>query len=169
MGYNRASDIWSRAFDSTNNLIRTSSVNGSGFSVGQYLSTATTYTSNASVPLQVDSAGNLKTVNSYLSAGEDLTNDVQKVENRYSYLALTSVSTIQVKATSGFLHRVIVGMPSCPTITLYDSSVPSGAVLFRFSAGFPVGSYEFNQSLATGLTADATAGGVIPFMSFSYR
>jgi hypothetical protein len=104
-----------------------------------------------------------------LLAGEDITNDVIKTEQRYTYTTLTSATTVAVKAAAGYLQRVVIGMPSCPTITLYDSTVPSGTVMFRFHAGYPVGSYEFNQSFLTGLSADAVSGGVAPFFSFSWR
>lgn len=166
---NRPSDLWTKAFDNSTNTLRTNNISGSAISTGIYQSTATTYTSGASVPLHTDVNGNALTSEGTLRAGEDLALDLQKVETRYAYTTLTSITTLTVRSAACFLHRVVIGMPSCPTITLYDSTTPSGVVYFRFQAGYPVGSYEFNQSLATGLTADATSGGVIPFVSFSSR
>ena len=77
---------------------------------------------------------------------------------KYSYTAFTSCSTIAIKATAGFVHLFNIGRPSCPTITLYDSAVPSGTMLHRIGANYPMGSHKLDVSFANGLTLDATAG-----------
>lgn len=138
---------------------------------GVYFSTATIYADGNRVPLLLDVNGNLKVTLATLLAGEDLTNDVQKVENRFSYTSFTSLSTINIKSATGFLHRIVIGMPSCPTTIVYDSLTPSGSEIFRFHAGYPVGSYEFNETFSIGLTLDTvkSGGGVNPYFNIAYR
>lgn len=134
-----------------------------------YRATATTYNSGDISYLHTDVNGNLKVTNAALQAGEDLTNDVTKVEQRYSYAALTSLSTLAVKGSAGFLHAFTIGMPSCPTINFYDSLTATGTPFFRIAAGYPMGAHTVNISFNTALSTDALSGGVIPFLLFSYR
>jgi hypothetical protein len=102
-------------------------------------------------------------------AGEDLVTDVLKVEHRYYSSTLTSATTLAVKATAGFLHRIVIGMPSTPTLSLYDNTVPGGTLIMRLHAGYPVGSHEFNITFNNGLTVDASSGGVSPQVLFAWR
>lgn len=104
-------------------------------------------------------------------AGEDITNDVLKAEQRFSYGTVTSATTVAVKASTGFLHTINIGMPSCPSIIVYDNSTPNGTIIHRFAAGAPVGTYTFDVTFSNGLTVDAIAGGggAAPFLSLSFR
>lgn len=106
-----------------------------------------------------------------LRSGEDQTNDVMKTEQQFSYTALTSVSTIAIKASAGFLHLFNIGMPSCPTIIFYDNTTPNGTVLHRIAAGYPMGSHPMDMKFTTGLSLDAIAsgGGVIPQIVVAWR
>jgi hypothetical protein len=138
---------------------------------GLYLSIATTYTSGATVPITMDVNGNTQVREQYAPGYEDNTNNVAKVEQRFSYGALLSVATTTVKASSGFLHSFTVGLPSCPTIIWYDSTVPSGTRIWTTAAGLPQGSYILDVTFGTGLTLDpvAAAGGALPQILISYR
>jgi hypothetical protein len=104
-------------------------------------------------------------------AGEDITNDVLKVEQRFSYGTLTSVSTVAIKAAAGFLHLINIGVPSCPTTIIYDNTLPGGTKIQTLTAGYPVGSHPLDISFSTGLSIDAvvSGGGVIPQILVSYR
>lgn len=105
-----------------------------------------------------------------LGAGEDLTNDVLKVEQRFSYQALTSLVTLTVKSGAGFLHTLTIGNISGPTIELYDNTAASGTLIGRINAGGPMNTYTFDASFATGLTVNPQPGtAVLPNLSVSYR
>jgi hypothetical protein len=68
-------------------------------------------------------------------AGEDLANDILKVEQHFSYSG-NKTSDTQVKATAGFVHNLIcVGTDAAATagsIILYDSAAESGTVIFSW-------------------------------------
>jgi len=106
-------------------------------------------------------------------AGEDLTNDVMKVEQRFSYLNIPSAATTTVKSGSGLLHSIIITNPGATsnTIKIYDSTAASGTVIVDWSTsgGTPAaGSYIFDVSFTTGLTV-VTAGTTSPNLTVTYR
>jgi hypothetical protein len=138
---------------------------------GIYNASAPTYDDGDRTTAQSDVNGNWKVREQYAPGYEDNTNNVAKVEQRFSYGALLSVATTTIKASAGFLHTFTVGMVSCPTIIWYDSTVPSGTRIFTTQAGLPVGSYHLDVSFGTGLTLDpvAAAGGSLPQILVSYR
>lgn len=69
-------------------------------------------------------------------AGEDLTNDVMKVEQRYSYANVTADAL--VKTGAGFLHSVTFSQTAVGTavtpgnIVLYDNTAESGTIIASF-------------------------------------
>ena len=67
-------------------------------------------------------------------AGEDLTNDVMKVEEQFGYQAIVAVDT-QVKASAGFLHTVTISCddaaPTAGSIIIYDNTAESGTEVFN--------------------------------------
>lgn len=136
-----------------------------------YSATPPSLTDGQSAPGQVDANGNQKVTQATLVAGEDITNDVMKVEQRYSYTTLTSSSTVVAKSGAGHWHGFSLGFPSCPTISFYDNTVPGGTLIYRIHAGYPVGTYELNISVLTGLTADAvgSGAGAAPMLLISTR
>lgn len=117
----------------------------------------------------IDNNNNVNTNLTTQIAGEDLTNDVLKVEQRFSYAAVSSLSTVAVKSGAGFLHAIDIGLPSLATVVIYDNTVPSGTIIHRFASGYPMGSHPLNVSFSTGLTVDTTAGVIIPQILVSYR
>lgn len=89
-------------------------------------------------------------------AGEDLTNDVQKVEQRFSLLNCTADTL--VKSSAGFLHTLTFAQtdaaPTAGTIIIYDNTAESGTILqtvnFTTTVFNPF-TLTYDGSFATGL------------------
>lgn len=126
--------------------------------------------SNGSIwPIQFDANGNIKTTLGTQLAGEDLTNDVFKVEQRFSNIYLTLASLTLVKSGAGFINRITFGHGSNPTLTIYDNTAGSGSITQVFNAGVPAGSYVLDVSHATGIAAVFAAPGNAIAVSVGYR
>lgn len=66
------------------------------------------------------------------SAGEDVPTDVQKVEQRFTYLNITlaAPTTTIIKSAPGFLHAIVVNKATAlGVITCYDNTAASGTVI----------------------------------------
>ncbi len=107
-------------------------------------------------------------------AGEDLPNDVQKVEQRFSALNIPTQTTTTVKPGVGLLHAIIIPTPvASATVKIYDNTAGSGTVLLDtitmpaalLSSG-PI-SLILDVSFSVGLTV-VTAGATMP-LTVSYR
>jgi len=72
-----------------------------------YNATPTTRTEGQAGPLQADSLGNLKETLGTTIAGEDIPNDVTKVEFRNNLTYISTATTTVVKTGAGLLHAVI--------------------------------------------------------------
>ena len=100
-----------------------------------------------------------------LLAGEDLTNDVLKTEQRFSYLNIVAgQATTVVKASAGFLHAIIFNNPAASTNTtnVYDHASGAGTIIATPLATAVVSPVTvlFDCSFSTGLTIiTATANG----------
>lgn len=136
-----------------------------------YISTSTTLTSGATIPLFADENGNTKVREQYAPGYEDNVAGVAKFEVRGARTTLVSASTVLAKSGAGMFYSFNIGMPSCPTIAFYDSLVPSGTLIQRIHAGYPVGTHSMNIELSNGLTVDAIGGGggVAPSIMTSTR
>ncbi|MEW6126730.1 MAG: hypothetical protein AB1757_06805 [Acidobacteriota bacterium] len=88
---------------------------------------------------------------SELQAGEDLTNDVIKVEQRFSYNYISTATTTQVKSGAGFLHAIVVGETAAGSIKVIDNTSGTTTNLGELKASIVEGTYVFNCSFATGL------------------
>lgn len=101
---------------------------------GKYNATPPTLTDGNRGDLQLDVNGNVKVTNATLQAGEDLTNNVTKVEQRFSYSAV-AVADVQVKGSAGFLHTVTISnndaAPTAGTLIIYDNTAESGTQVFN--------------------------------------
>src|SRR6185503_2366516 len=98
---------------------------------GRYESGTDTYADGDIGDLHIDANGNLKVINAGLQAGEDLANDVQKVEQRFSYLRFTGDGA--VKSGAGFLHNLTfsaTGSVTSGVVTVYDNTAESGTVIW---------------------------------------
>lgn len=82
-------------------------------------------------------------------AGEDLVNDVQKVEQRFQYANLTAAA---VKTGAGVLHAIVVNSTAAGTISVFDNSAASGTTIATLKASIGEASYRFDAAFATGLT-----------------
>ena len=121
---------------------------------------------SGNLPLKVD----LKTQ----IAGEDLTNDVLKVEQRFSYqnIVLAAPTTTTVKSGAGFLHSITINKATATgVITIYDNTAGSGTVIGTITQPAALLANQvtlvFDVSFSTGLTiVTATAAQDI---TVSYR
>lgn len=106
-------------------------------------------------------------------AGEDLTNDVMKVELRYGYANITTTTTTTIKSGAGFLHALTLMTPvATSVITLYDNTAGSGTKIGTITLPAAISNQgpvvvPLNISFTTGLTiVTATAASDI---TVSYR
>jgi len=74
-----------------------------------------------------------KVVNSLLPftiAGEDIANDVLKVESRYSAANITTQTTTTVKSGAGLLKRIVFNKPlASGVVAVYDNTAGSGTLI----------------------------------------
>ncbi len=89
-------------------------------------------------------------------AGEDVVNDVLKVEQRYDYSQVTADAA--VKSAPGFLHTLTFAQtdaaPTAGTITVYDNTAESGTKIFEWNlttAVFYPFTVTIDASFSTGL------------------
>lgn len=140
---------------------------------GIYRASAPTITNGAEEQIQLDINGNQKTTLATTIAGEDLVNDVQKVEQRFSFSNVTADTA--VKSGAGFLHTVTI-MPTDAaatdgTIVLYDNTAESGTIIgtITVTAAWvaPV-TLTFDCSFSTGLYVGFTTTADVN-VTVSYR
>lgn len=135
-------------------------------------SSAPSLTVNKDVPCSIDTNGNIRFTKGTTDAGEDVPNDVQKVEQRFAYtnITLAAPTTTVIKSGAGFLHTITFNKPvSTGTLTCYDNTVGSGTVIATITSpagGVPV-SLHYDVTFSVGLTCvTATAAQDI---TVSYR
>lgn len=87
---------------------------------GKYNVTPPVLTDGNISNVQLDANGNLKVTQATLQAGEDITNDVQKVEQRFSYQNITTQATTVIKQGPGVLHAIDFTAVASGVIKLYD-------------------------------------------------
>lgn len=102
--------------------------------VGEYKAVPTVLADGERGELQLDTSGNIKATLATTIAGEDVPNDVLKVEQRYSNTHCTADTL--VKTGAGHLHAIVVSQPAAaaPTagvLTVYDNTSEAGTVLFQ--------------------------------------
>lgn len=110
---------------------------------------------------------------STLIAGEDLTNNVLKTEERFSYQMVAADTAI--KSGSGFLHAITFACndsaPTAGNLDVYDNTAASGTKIFStaFTTTFfmPV-TVIIDASFTTGCYADFTTTADVN-VTFSYR
>lgn len=102
--------------------------------------------------LKGDLAGRLITTHGTLNAGEDITNDLQKVEHRYNYTRVTADT--QIKASAGFVHTITISpttaTPTAGLLTVYDNTAESGTIIYS--------EWVFATTAGHSVTIDSTAG-----------
>ena len=101
---------------------------------GEYRASATTYADGDATVLQTDVNGNTKMREQYAPGYEDNTNNVAKVEQRFSYSAV-AVADVQIKSSAGFLHSVTFScadaIPTAGDIKIFDNTAESGTLVFH--------------------------------------
>ena len=126
----------------------------------------------AAVPTVDDATQGLNVNLASRIAGEDIPNDVLKVEERFSYSNITSATTTTVKTGAGFFHALIINKGvAAATITVYDNTAGSGTKIATITFGAallsdPPDSTIYNVSFSTGLTI-VTSGATD--LTVSYR
>lgn len=90
-------------------------------------------------------------------AGEDLTNDVLKVQERNSYANYTTSAANVTKSAAGFLHTVTVNAAPTSAIEIYDNSAASGNLIATLPASAVVGTYTYDVIFTTGLTVNTAS------------
>lgn len=137
-----------------------------------YRATPISRTDGQSGPIEGDGLGNVKTTQATNTAGEDIINDVMKVEQRFSYANMTTQTTTVIKGASGFLHSITFNKPlAAGVVTIYDNTAGSGTVIGTIT--FPatlltdVGTYTYDVSFGTGLTI--VTSGATQDITISYR
>lgn len=127
------------------------------FGLGKYNASAPTLTDGQAVIHQLDVNGNLKTTLATTLAGEDITNDVLKTEQRFSSSYISTATTTTIKSGAGFLHTVTVNGGTAGTIIGYDNTAASGTVIFSFDTTNALATYIFNVTFSVGLTIITSA------------
>lgn len=108
-----------------------------------------------------------------LIAGEDLTNNVLVVEERYSYAQMTADTA--VKSSAGFVHTVTFSCndaaPTAGTIDIYDNTAASGTKIFTWTLDttvFQPITITLDCNFTTGLYVDFTTTADVS-VTVSYR
>lgn len=107
--------------------------------------------------IQADSLGNTKVTAATLEAGEDITNDVTKVELRFTPTYISTATTTVIKTGTGLLHTLTVQGGTAGTIIVYDNTAASGTVLASFDSTNALETYTFDCTFNTGLTVVTSA------------
>jgi len=112
-------------------------------------------------------------------AGEDLTNDVMKVEEQYNYSNITTNTTTTVKSGAGMLHTITLNNPALLTVAnltvaIYDNTAGSGTLIGTFTVPFGLTSalpmqLWFDAKFSTGLTIVTSGPTVTGNLTVSYR
>ena len=181
---NYFSDFWNKFIDTVNNSLKVTIVSNSVGSTdqevvgnvadnaadsgnpvkvgGKYNASAPTYADGDRADLQVDTNGNIKVTLATAIAGEDVINDVLKVEQRFSASGVLTSGTA-VKSGAGFLHTVTFSQndaaPTAGTIDIYNNTAGSGTKLFSWTLDttvFQPFSVVLDIPFSTGLYVDFT-------------
>lgn len=105
----------------------------SGYTEGTTVGTATSdlllFRSTGGTLVAVGTAYPLPSTLQTLQAGEDLINNVQKTEQRFSYASIGSAGTTTVKGNPGFLHELRVAGGTLGPVTVYDAVGTSSQIM----------------------------------------
>lgn len=110
-----------------------------------------------------ETAAATKVTQATLLAGEDLTNDVLKTEQRFSYFA-PIVADAAIKNGAGFVHTITISQadaaPTAGTIQVRDATAAgAGTVMFEWNlttAVFNPFTITLDANFSTGLYIDFT-------------
>ncbi len=100
-----------------------------GISMGVYVASPQTLTTGKAGAVALDINRNLMVSLASLIAGEDLTNNVLKVEQRFTNANIITATTTTIKSGAGYVDEVIVVGGTLGNVTIYDNIAASGTVL----------------------------------------
>lgn len=129
--------------------------------LAEYNAIPTTRTEGQFGVLQADTLGNLKETLGTTIAGEDIPNDVTKVEMRNNATYISTATTTVCKTGAGLLHTITVTGGTAGTIVVYDNTAASGTILASFSSTNALATYTFNVSFSIGLTVVTSAATLV--------
>jgi len=138
---------------------------------GIYLLTPPTLTDGMFARLGLDSSSNLKTTLATALAGEDITNDVLKVEQRFSYANILTATTTTVKSGAGFLHVITFNKPVASEVwTIYDNTAGSGTIIGTITLpatllnqGPMTAVYDVSFSVGLTIVSGSTTDGTVSY------
>lgn len=110
------------------------------------------------------STSSFKNTLATLIAGEDLANNVTKVEQRFNYATITTATTTVIKSGAGFVHTINILGGTLGAITVYDNTTGSGTTIIPTitpTATLPCPPIILDESFGTGLTIVTAAATVI--------
>lgn len=117
-----------------------------------------------------DANGNLKVTLGTQLAGEDITNDVIKTEQRFTLSEISTAIGTLVKTGSGFIHLIqINNAGSAWEIDVYDGTSTSGTSIGKIRGTTLPTNIRFDGSFATGLYIDTVKGTTVGNLTVSYR
>lgn len=120
-----------------------------------------------------DSLGNGRSTLGTKLAGEDLTNDVMKVEEQMlGYTTTTRGTANAVKTGAGFIHSVTFDrVTNGTTLTLYDALTVTGSPIDTITLDTTSTPFTlvYDQLLTTGLTVVTGGVGALPSIKINYR
>lgn len=134
-------EILNSVFNSTTKSINTGatgSTDGDTFTpnsstgspaMGVYQSTPDTLTASDIATIGIDVNRNVKVNLATKLAGEDLTNDVMKIEPQYSYKNVTASGATVVKTSAGLLHSITFNQAASGTTTVMTDASAAGGTL----------------------------------------
>lgn len=138
-----------------------------GSSSVTYNSTPPTLTNGQSTGLQGDTHANLMVSLGTKIAGEDITNDVLKVEQQYSTIAYsTTQSAVTIKSGAGRLHTLTILGGTLGALTVWDNTAGSGTTLLPVHTPGGAICYVLDIPFVNGLTFTTATAMVLVF---SYR
>ncbi|MDQ3816317.1 MAG: hypothetical protein M3362_01335 [Acidobacteriota bacterium] len=123
------------------------------YNEGVYRATVPSLSDGQTVGEQVDQYGNKKVTQATALAGEDLPNDLIRVEERFDYNTPITASTLIKTGVGRFAGFFVSAASVTPTITVYDNTsaagtkiidtfTPVAGTLYRFpTTNFTVGLY----------------------------
>ena len=123
----------------------------------RYLSTPEVLLDGQFAPSSCDANGNTKQSLGTTIAGEDIPNDVTKVEMRNNATYISTATTTVCKTGAGLLHSIVFQGGTAGTVIGYDNTAASGTILFSFDALSAIGNPIFDVSFAIGLTVVTAA------------
>lgn len=101
-----------------------------------------------------------------LLAGEDVANNVMKVENRGAAASITTAATTTIKSGPGHVNSIRVAGGVLGAVTIYDNTAASGTVILPEVTPIQGQVLLENIEFSIGLTIVTAAASII---SVSYR